>query len=140
MHMRVLAALASVAVGCGAEPAVDDDRPGACGEETEHVLTVHVAVVDGDGAPVGGARVLLEERATRAGVRGEATTNTDGEAVLADLSITSLEGCWGTALSYFVVASEGARTAEIGVNPSLFNAIEAGEGVVDRRDRPLALR
>jgi hypothetical protein len=140
MDKRVLVAVVAVALGCGAEPAVDDDRPGACGEETEHALTVHVAVVDGEGAPVLGALVRLEERAARAGVRGESTTDAAGEATLAGLSITDLEGCWGTALSYFVVASLGDRTAEVGVNPSLFNAIQAGEGVVDRRDRPLTLR
>lgn len=127
------------ALGCGAEPVETDDEPGACGAESEHEITVLVRVHQADGRPAQGATVLLEERATRPGVRGEATTDAQGDAELQDLSITSLEGCWGIALDYVVVASLGEQMAEVAVNPSLFSAISQGEDVVDRRERPLVL-
>lgn len=143
MRISLVCALLALgsATGCGADPSDTDSEPsGACGDVSEHALTVLVAVEDAAGAPVDGATVRLEERATRPGVRGEATTGADGTARLESVQITSIEGCWGTALSYFVVATDGVATAEVGVNPSLFNAITAGEDVVDRRDRPLTLR
>lgn len=131
--------LALVVPACGGPD--DTDTPaGRCGPETDHVLSVLVAVVDEDERPVAGAQVSLQEFASRPGVRGQATTDAAGHASLQDLSITSIEGCWGIALDYRILASEGSRAAEVGVNPSLFNAIDRGESVVDRRDRPIVLR
>lgn len=126
-------------VGCSGDSELESDQGGACGAVTHHELTVLARVVDAEEMPVVGAEVVLEDRLDPAGPLGVATTDTDGEAALDDLNITSIEGCWGVALDYVLVASHEGREAEVRVNPSLFTAIDQGESVVDRRNRPIVL-
>ena len=126
--------------GCGksdTDTPVDD--PSGCGAVTEHTLTLRAKVVDSADQPVSGALVRLEERNWDPQIVSEVPTDASGEATLASMSLTSVERCWGTALDYVLVASLDARSTEVGVNASLFNAIESGGSEVDRRDRPLVL-
>ncbi|TVQ91888.1 MAG: carboxypeptidase regulatory-like domain-containing protein [Deltaproteobacteria bacterium] len=126
-------------VSCGTEEEPIFSAQGACGPVTEHVLTLHVRVVDASGEPAEGATVTLEERNYLRETLGSGLSDALGEASLADLDITSVEGCWGVALDYVVVATLEERQAEARINPSLFNAVQHGEAEVDRRDRPLTL-
>jgi len=124
--------------GAGAESDTAEDG-GACGAVTSHTVTVRAKVVNGTGQPVAGASVVLEERAWEPGARGQGTSGEDGEVILRDLSITSVERCWGTALDYALVAKKDAVTAEEPLNSSLFNLILEGGADLDLRGDPLVL-
>ena len=116
----------------GDDTDTDVERTGQCGAVTEHALTLSVTVEGPDRAAVVGATVTLEERVWDPGSLGSAITGDDGVAVLADLSITSVEDCWGTALDYVAVVELDDRQAEEALNPTLFNAIQAGDGQAAR--------
>lgn len=120
-------------LSCSGDDTDTDTEPtGQCGAVTEHVLALSITVEGPDGAAVVGATVTLEERAWDPGSLGAAITGDDGVAVLADLTVTSVEGCWGTALDYVAAVQLGDRQAEEALNPTLFNAIQAGDGQAAR--------
>ena len=95
-----------------------------------------------DGSAVGASEVTvsLEDRGWNPGeVLAQVQTNEDGEFLLAEAAVTSVEDCWGTLLNYVVVAESALGRAEKDVNTALFNAIRDGESTVDLRDVPLLL-
>lgn len=128
-------------LACTPDDAEDSGAPhtGACGEVSEWELSLQVAV-ERDGQPAAGATVSLVDRGWSPGtVLGTATADAAGEAVLSPLTITSVEGCWGTLLDYVVTATDGTRSGEAPVNPALFNAIDDGSLSADVRDFPIQL-
>lgn len=114
-----------------------DTDPTGCGDVTTHTITVIARVEDGAGSPFEGATVRLEERNWDPHTLGEGTTDASGDVTLADLSVTGVERCWGTALDYVLVATDGTLTAEADINSFLFANRDAGEA--DRRAFPLVL-
>lgn len=121
-------------------PEGDDDDDGACGAITEHDVSV-TGVVHLDGAPVEGVEVRLEERNWHPGLKvfGSGLTDADGLFSFDALGVVSVEGCWGTAVDYWVAAVDGDRSAEEDVNHGLYNAIFVGPAVLDISSFPLEL-
>lgn len=141
--MRGVTWLVMVGLGACAGPAADDtadSSPGACGEVSTWDVTVLGRVEDGMGAPVPGARVVLEDRGWEPGtVLGEDDTDGAGQFEFVAEGVTSVEGCWGSLLDYVVVATEGSRQAERGVNQLLHQAIDDGTLEADLSPAPLVL-
>jgi len=131
--MRLLCVLGLLVACKGGQDSDPQETGGACGAVTEHTISVEVTVDDGSDAPVEGATVRLEERAWEPGTLGEGTTDAQGQVTLADLSITSVEDCWGTVLDYQLVVEKDPASTEVRLNSALFNAVQSGEQVV-RRD------
>jgi hypothetical protein len=105
----------------------DTDLNGACGEVTNHDVTV-TGVVETAGGPAEGATVYVEERAWTGGMRmGTAQSAADGTFTIEVADLISVEDCWGTALDYYVVAEAGDLYGERGINSTLFNALSTGE-------------
>jgi hypothetical protein len=119
---------------------VEDADDGACGEVRTHDLEVRAAFEDASGAPIEGARVTLEERNWAPGTLGEGLTGTDGAVSFAAPGVTDVEGCWGSALDYWLVAeADGFITLEETMNSNLYNAIADGSLVADLRATPLVM-
>lgn len=130
--MRARGLVLVLAAGCGGGddsdtgPA-DTDDGGACGEVTNHDVTL-TGVVETAGGPAEGATVTLEERNWTSGQAfGTATTGADGSFQIDATGIVSVEDCWGTALDYYVVAESGDLSGERQINSTLFNALASGE-------------
>jgi hypothetical protein len=131
-------------LACGAPAedtaAVEDIDDGACGEVHTHDLDVRAAFEDVSGAPIEAARVSLEERNWAPGRLGEGLTDADGTVSFAATDVTDVEGCWGSALDYWLVAdADGFATLEETMNSNLYNAIADGSLVADLRATPLIM-
>lgn len=127
------------AVACGGGEPVDtgdtDPAPkGACGEVTRHDLVL-TGVVLLEGEPVEGANVALEERAWHADgkVFGTAVTDASGEYVLVVDDVVSVQGCWGSALAYYLVGVRGDARGEMGVNGPLYHGIKNADRNIEIR-------
>lgn len=133
--------LALTACGDGGDTDTDSDTDGgACGDVSTHTLSLWGLVHDASGAPVQGASVRLEDRGWNDGdVLGEGTSGADGSFLLEDLEVTSVEDCWGTMLSYWVVAEEGERSGEEQVNVWLYTAIDEGSASADASTVPVVI-
>lgn len=132
-------------VACGSvaeqDTAVADlDEGGACGEVRTHDVEIRVAVVDAASVPLAGVGVALEERLWAPDELGGGTTDADGLVVFTAAGVTDVEGCWGTALDYWLVlAADGRETIEETMNSNLYNAIADGSLVVDLRATPFVM-
>ena len=131
-------------MACGApseDTAVEEDvDEGACGEVRTHDLEVRAAFEDASGAPLSGVRVSLEERNWAPGTLGEGSTTADGTVSFVAPGVTDVEGCWGSALDYWLVAeADGYATLEETMNSNLYNAIDDGSLVADLRATPLIM-
>ncbi len=126
--MRRLAWSTAVAVlvGCGGggDDTSDDTADEGCGSPVTHTITVTGHVVDSNGARVAGADVSFVDRAWAPGTLDQGVTDANGNFTLVADELTWLPRCYGTALSYWVVATDGARTDEKAVNQRIFGAIE----------------
>ena len=120
-------------VGCGGgggdtgEVSTDPGPGGACGAVTEWNVFVRGMVTEG-GVPVEGAEARLEERLWTIGdTFGVGVTDASGVFEFQAQDVISVEGCWGTALDYVIVAIRGDREGERDMNSSLFGAINDGD-------------
>ena len=134
--------LVALLVGCGGEEPepkdseATDSQDGACGEVTTHDVVIRAKVSKPGGAE--GVRVYLDDRAWELAVLGEGVTDAAGEVEFTAAGVTSVAGCWGTLLDYWIVAEDGAGvTVEDDMNTDLFNAIDDGSLVADVSGRPL---
>jgi len=129
-----------VAAGCvGASGDTGDTWLGACGEISTWDVTVLGRVEDASGA-VGGADVWLEDRGWEpVTVLGQTTTSANGGFTLEADDVTAVEGCWGTLLDYVLVATEGSRSGERGINHPLYGAIDDGSFEADISGNPLII-
>jgi hypothetical protein len=137
----IVLVVALLAMGCHGGPADDttDTRFGACGEITTWDVTVIGKVEDAAGN-VAGAAVSLEDRGWEPiTILGEATTTTNGSFTLEAQNVTAVEGCWGTLLDYVLVATEGSRSGERGINHPLYGAISDGSMEADITGNPLVI-
>jgi hypothetical protein len=129
---------------CGAPeeaaPTVEDTDDGACGAVRTHTLEVRAAVVDDTGSPLAGVRARLEERNWAPGVLGEGVSGEDGAVAFTASDVTDVEGCWGTALDYWLVLeADGYVPLEETMNANLYNAIADGSLVADLRAAALVM-
>lgn len=140
---------ASLWVGCGGGGSVDGSETsetdtelsGACGDVSSMDVTLTGKVVDGDGAGIEGADLWLEERNWSPGrVHGTARSSGGGAFELIAVDLPVVEGCWGTAVSYWLVGDDGARTGEKPLNPEMLHAWEDGTFAADITAFPLILR
>jgi hypothetical protein len=112
-----------------------------CGEATTYDIAITAMVVEG-ARPAAGIEVVLDDRGWTQSELGVGTTGSDGKVTFTAVGVTSLPNCWGTVLDYWLVATDPAdasRTAEDGVNSSLYNAIDGGTLETDVTDWPLEL-
>lgn len=122
-----------------AEPEPTDTDPSACGDEHVEALVTITGKVTADDAPVAGAEVVIEERNYDPGVLGETVTAADGTFVLEARDVVWVEDCWGTLFDWYVVANEGGRTGEKGVNSRMHGAITDGSFAFDMTAAPVKI-
>lgn len=137
-----------VAAACGGGDAsttglTETDVPGlqgACDEPVYVDLVVTGQVFD-DGVPAAsGVSVRIEERTHRPGtIHGQDTTASDGSFAIDAAGLPMIDRCLGWATSFYVVADDGARTAEWGINSVLSGAWQRGEDSVSLEGIPLDL-
>jgi hypothetical protein len=114
--------------------------PGQCGDVGYFDVSVVGLVVGPDGTAAVGAAVSLEERNWDPQTYASGTTDAYGAFTLVASQIVGVEDCWGVAVDYVVVATQGSASAERDVNQSLFNAVSpGGDGVADISAFPLEL-
>lgn len=135
-------------IGCGGgdeDTGAPEPEPtdGACGAVTyDNPATVTGRILLPDGSPAVGARVVIEERNWTPGtIHAEGVTSDDGTYEL-DAALTIVEGCWGTAVAYYLVAELGEQRAELPANSPLFNAVDPEavdpDGVAEMADLTLS--
>mgnify|MGYP001610474467 CR=1 FL=1 len=120
----------------------DDDGGVECGDPVAYDVEVTAKVVDSGGKGVEGIEVALDDRGWTNSILGSGLTSRSGLVTFSAKGVTALDGCWGTVLNYWVVATDPAdpsRTAEADMNTELYNAIDGGSLVADVSDFPLAL-
>ena len=132
--MRAIAVLL-VLIGCGAEnegtPPTDTDQAGACAEPVYFDASVTGRVTDG-GAPAEGVEVRIEERNWAPGtLHGSGSTGADGRFTFEATGLPIIEGCWGWATGFYVVAQRGTGTAEWGINSLIVSAWQEDAPTVD---------
>jgi hypothetical protein len=142
-HFRVWIFIGMIA-GCGGEEPTQDDtgENEGCGTPSSHTVSLVYLVVDAAGNGASNLEVRLEDRAWEPGVLGTGATDGNGEGELLAESVTDLPGCWGTMLSYVVVASDPSgyyADAEKPVNSYLFGAISDGSNVADLTAFPIEI-
>lgn len=116
------------------------DTDGACGAVSEVDLSITGGVVDAEGRPLPGAQVWLEERNWKPGqVHGEGTADGAGRFAFDAFDLPVVEGCWGSAVSYWLVGETGTLWGEKPMNPGLSAAVESGATTVDLGAFPLSL-
>ncbi|HHO53227.1 MAG TPA: hypothetical protein ENK18_20725 [Deltaproteobacteria bacterium] len=76
-----------------------------------------------EGAAAVGAEVWLEERNWSPGmVHGQGQTDASGAYQLDATALPIVEGCWGWATGFFLVARLGEATAELPLNSKIISA------------------
>lgn len=102
-------------------------------------LTLTGDVTDG-GAPAAGVGVRIEERVfAPVTVHAESTTDAQGGFTLSATDLPIVDGCLGWAMGFYVVADDGTRTAEWGLNSVISGAWSRGESTADLSGIPLDL-
>ena len=123
------------------EPA--DDDGGACGDPTEHDVSLVVKVVDGlSGDPVQGIELVVDDRGWTYEDLASGTTDADGLATLDVQGVTDLPDCWGTVLDYVLEASDPTGffgSTEEDLNNALYNGIHEWDGEADLTASPIEL-
>lgn len=142
MHRAFLALMISLVVGCGGSTGDDTDDLDdiGCGTPVEYTITATGHVVDGAGARLAGVNVRFEDRAWSPGNLDTAVTGADGSFTLVANGLTWLPRCYATALSYWVVAEDGAMYDEKAANQRIFNAIEEETFAFSLEQFPLTLQ
>lgn len=125
--------------GATTNPGTGTGGGGGCGDVNEWAMTLEGRVVDMAGTGVPFADVRVEERVWHptTTVMGAGVTNAEGFFFLNLPEIVDVEDCWGTILDYSVVAEQGPRSTERGINTPLFNAIQDGSLAADIADLTL---
>ncbi|MEQ1500587.1 MAG: carboxypeptidase-like regulatory domain-containing protein [Myxococcota bacterium] len=136
----------AMAIGCSGDGETGDsgettDPQGACGDVTEIDVTISGRVVNDDGAGIPDANVQLEERNWSPGtVHGEATTDGSGSFSMTARALPVVEGCWGTAVQFWLVGEAQDLVGEKPMNPQIIGAFDDGSLSVDLGPFPLVLR
>lgn len=138
----LVGALALIGVGCTREAEetgeTGTEPVGACGELGSLSLTVVGRVRDAQENWVSGAEISLEERNWNPGrVYGTAYSDAQGNFTLLADDMPVVEGCWGTAVQYWLVGQAGALTGEKPMNALFSEAYETGATQVDLGQFPL---
>ena len=138
---------AFAACGGGGGDSDDDtdvDVPGVQDECEDPVfvdLGITGEVTDGGAPAAAGVAVRIEERTFAPGsVHGEGVTDGDGRFSIAATELPIVDGCLGFAMGFFVVADDGTRTAEWGINSVISGAWSRGESSADLSAIPLDLQ
>lgn len=112
-----------------------------CGDPEVFDIEI-VAKVEANGKAAPGIEVALDDRGQTGEILGTGTTGPNGTTTFSAVGVTSLDGCWGIVLDYWLVATDpddASRTVEDDMNTELYNAIEDGSMQADVSDRPLEL-
>ena len=140
--IAAVVAFAACGGGEGDSDDTDVDVPGVQDECEDPVfvdLVITGDVTDG-GAAAPGVTVRIEERIFQPGsVHGEGVTDGAGRYSIAASALPIVDGCLGFAMGFFVVADDGARTAEWGINSVISGAWSRGEDTADLSGIPLDL-
>jgi hypothetical protein len=146
MSMKVLwigvfGGLAGCAGGDPTTPTdTDDPYAGACGDILEADMEISGRVEDASGAPVAGADVWVEERNWAPGtIHGQGTTGADGTFAFSILDLPIVEGCWGTAVQFYLAGESAGLQGDKPVNPPIIGAWNDGSMQVELADFPLVL-
>jgi len=129
--MRAL--ILALAAGCaGGDTTDDDDDPGTTDtdgvtpwdcEDPVYFDASFRGRVTRNGAPASGAEVRVEERNWAPGtVHGTGTSNEQGMFDFPATGMPIVEGCWGWATGFFVVAEQDDLSDEWPVNSILTSA------------------
>lgn len=120
-----------------------DENEGACGDASEHDVTLVVKVVDGlSGDPLEGIEVVVDDRGWTYEDLATGTTGADGTATLDVRGVTDLPDCWGTVLDYVLEVSDPTgffAEAEEDLNSALYNGIHEWGGEADLTASPVEL-
>ncbi len=137
----IVAGLAGCSSGedTAVKESAEDTQDGACGDVSTYDVVIRAQVERG-GRAAAGVRVYLDDRAWELAELGEGTTGADGTVTFTAAGVTSVDGCWGTLLDYWIVAEDtDGATVEDDMNTELFNAIDDGSLEADVTTRPLSL-
>lgn len=133
-------------IGCtdsGSATDTDTDTgrpPGACGDVSSIDVSITGGVRDQDEHPVSSAHVALVERNWEPGtVHGEANTDSSGHFTMEATDLPVVEGCWGTAVQFWLEGDKGAQTGEKPMNSLIIGAYNDGSLDVDLGQFPLIL-
>jgi hypothetical protein len=136
--MRAL--ILALVAGCAGGDTTDDDDGGTT--DTDVVTPWDCADpvyfdasfrgrVTRDGAPAAGADVRIEERNWAPGtVHGSGTSNEQGTFDIPATEMPIVEGCWGWATGFFVVAEQDGLSDDWPVNAVVTSAWIADESVI----------
>ena len=131
--------LGGCAGGDDTTPTSDTEPVSGCADPVPFDALVEGDVSD-DGAAAAGVTVRLEERNWEPGtVHGEGVTDASGRYSFTATGMPIIEGCWGWATGFYVVADDGSRTAEWGVNSVVTGAWSRGDATIDLTGIPLDL-
>jgi hypothetical protein len=142
-------ALFVVVVGCGGQDTGDsqgtdteDSTPlvdPGCADPVYYDATIRGRVTR-DGAPAAGAEVRLEERNwAPVTIHGSTLSSPTGDYSIVATQMPIIEGCWGWATGFYVVAEQDGLYADWGVNSPIVSAWTADESTVDLEAIILAL-
>ena len=122
----------------------EDEGPGTpCGDVYEIDVTLHGRVIRGDGSPAERAQVWVEERewTIPPASWGEgAVIAPNGTFVIELDGMTVVDGCWGHAVGYFIVAEDEVGWCEVPINFNLWRAQEDGSFVASALGAPCVIR
>lgn len=126
--------LAFLWLGCGEAPEVSTEPTSTeplCAEPVFFELTLGGSVTEG-GTAAPGAEVWLEERNWRpTTVHGQGQADAQGRYRFEATELPIIEGCWGWATGFFVVARQGDAIAEHPLNSKIVSAWLDGGTQID---------
>lgn len=138
-----------LALACGPDLTTDtgEDSPGACGD-VSNIEIVHISGgvrSSEDQSWVANVDLALEERNWDPGrVHGTARTDGNGQFTLTAEDITVVDGCWGLAVSYWLVGTGAGPydgwAGEKPMNPLLIEVWETGDTDATLGQFPMFLR
>lgn len=142
-------ALFIAVVGCGGQDTGDsqgtdteDSTPlvdPGCADPVYYDATIRGRVTR-DGAPAVGAEVRLEERNwAPVTIHGSTLSSATGDYSIVATQMPIIEGCWGWATGFYVVAEQDGLYADWGVNSPIVSAWTLDESTVNLEAIILAL-
>jgi hypothetical protein len=143
--LRVIGVVVGVAACSGGEPGEpppdSTDQSGACGDVSAIDVRVVGTVEDGDGAAAGDVDVALVERNWTPGtVHGTARTDAAGAFEMDATGLPVVEGCWGTAVQFWLEGTKGQLSGEKPMNSLIIDAYLEARSEVDLGAFPLVVR